>query len=56
MLSRANDDIYQQKHDDDRRYARGKQERYFYHGRNRVSDRFDDAPWYNYRRYTRRWR
>ncbi len=54
MLSNANDAIYAEKHDDERRYARGWRNRGDRHN-NRISERFDDAPWYNYRRYTRRW-
>lgn len=49
MLQNASDAIYAEKHDDDRRWARG------YRYNHRAADRFDDAAWYNYRRYTRRW-
>jgi len=51
MLRRANQNIRAEKHDGERRFARGGRR-----GHDRVSERFDDAPWYNYRRYTRRWR
>lgn len=50
MLSNANKAIYAQKHDNERRHARGGRR-----GHDRVSERFDDASWYNYRKYTRRW-
>lgn len=53
MLRNASEDIYAEKHDDDRRFAYGWRDR---RKHNRVYDRFDDAPWYSYRRYTRRWR
>ncbi len=54
LLRVANDNIYAEKHDAERRYARGGRRGHDRH--DRVSERFDDAPWYNYRRYTRRWR
>lgn len=50
MLRVASENIYAEKHDSERRYARGWRNRH-----DRVSERFDDAPWYNYRRYVRRW-
>ncbi len=50
LLSTASDNIYAEKHDSERRrFARGKFRNH------RTAERFDDAPWYNYRRYTRRW-
>lgn len=50
LLSAANDNIYAEKHDDDRRYARNDRRH------DRYSDnRFNNGPWYNYRRYMRRW-
>lgn len=53
LLSVANDNIYAEKHDRERRFARGWRNR---HDRyDRVSERFNDSPWYSYRRYTRRW-
>ena len=54
LLSVANDNIYAEKHDEQRRWTR-RGYRNHRHDYDRVSERFDDAPWYNYRRYTRRW-
>lgn len=59
MLRNANERIYAEKHDDDRRWGRdwrNNRDRYDRYDRyDRVSERFDDEPWYSYRRYTNRW-
>ena len=54
LLSVANDNIYAEKHDNERQYARGRHN----HGHDRfdrTSNRSDNPRWYNYRRYTNRW-